>query len=374
MSGERLRPGWILGPWADLLIFTGPIALGLVLIGAGAWLGILHEPLPAWAFAALIIGCDVAHVYATGFRVYLDPAELRRRPGLYLGVPIACLAVGILLHGHSPPLFWRTLAYLAAFHFVRQQWGWVAYCRRRAGEAGRLDRLLDQIAIYNATLFPLLWWHAHLPRAFVWFLEGDFAPGLPPFAAEAGLYLHWSLNALYLARQLQRGLAGRGVNWAKLQVWVTTWCAWYGGIVLLDSDLAFTALNVLSHGIPYLAVVYRVERLRWDGAAGLLAAVFAPRRWLLFLALLAAAGYGEEWLWDRLVWHDHDGLFPGAGWSPGAALLTVLVPLLALPQAVHYVLDGWIWRTRSYRDLRPLFAERGLSPSSPPPDTAGGPA
>ncbi len=55
------------------------------------------------------------------------------------------------------------------------------------------------------------------------------------------------------------------MNWAKLQIWVTTWVAWYGGIVLLNSDLAFTALNVLSHGVPYLAVVWAVEGRRWEG-------------------------------------------------------------------------------------------------------------
>jgi hypothetical protein len=36
----------------------------------------------------------------------------------------------------------------------------------------------------------------------------------------------------------------------------------------------------------------------------------------------------------------------------GNDLLALLVPLLALPQATHYVLDGWIWRRRDHPELR----------------------
>jgi len=354
----RLAPGWILGPKADALVFTGPVLVGLALW----WLleGVAGVPraLPPWAFALLIVGCDVAHVWATAFRVYLDPTELRRRPALYVGVPLACLGLGVALYGSSAALFWRVLAYTAAFHFVRQQWGWVAYSRRRAAEEGALDLWLDRLAIYNATLFPLLWWHAHLPRAFVWFLAGDFVAGVPVSVSAVGHVLHWSLVALWLGRQVQRAWSGQGVNLAKLQVMATTWVAWYGGIVLLDSDVAFTALNVLSHGVPYLAVVHRIERERRAGGRRPFDALFAARRGLVFLAVLVAVGYAEEYLWDRWVWHEHAWLFPGAERTLGPLALTFLVPLLALPQATHYVLDGWIWRTHDYPELAAVSAAR----------------
>ncbi|MCC6273443.1 MAG: hypothetical protein IT572_08250 [Deltaproteobacteria bacterium] len=38
--------------------------------------------------------------------------------------------------------------------------------------------------------------------------------------------------------------------------------------------------------------------------------------------------------------------------------LAILVPLLALPQATHYVLDGFIWRMRG-GDLEWTHASRG---------------
>ena len=61
---------------------------------------------------------------------------------------------------------------------------------------------------------------------------------------------------------------------------------------------------------------------------------------------LLVAAWLEEWGWDRLVWHERAALFPGPALLPGPEALALLVPLLALPQATHYVLDAWIWRVR----------------------------
>lgn len=361
MSGkpETLRSGWILGPRADALIFTGPILAAGALIAFAAARGTLHTPMPPWMFALLIVACDVGHVYATAFRVYLDPERFKRRPGLFVGVPVACFAGGVLLYSMGADVFWRVLAYLAVWHFVRQQWGWVAYSRAKAGE-GATDRGLDQAMIHAVTLYPILFWHAHLPRAFHWFVEGDFA-GVPTGVAAAGAVAHWAVVGAWILRQLQRLVAGAGVNWAKVQIVVTTFIAWYGGIVVLDSDLAFTALNVLSHGVPYLAVVWAVERRHAETHRTPFARLFRPRLLVLFLALLVLVGYGEEWLWDGLVWNEHGSLFPGAPEeSPlGAAALGVVVPLLALPQATHYALDGWLWKRGANPDVAgTLFADR----------------
>ena len=66
---------------------------------------------------------------------------------------------------------------------------------------------------------------------------------------------------------------------------------------------------------------------------------------LTFLATLWLIAYVEELLWDRGVWHEREWLF-GVAWDTGT-LKILLVPLLALPQLTHYVLDGFIWRRKS---------------------------
>jgi len=357
----RLRDGWILSPRGDLAIFAGPVvAAGLLVLLLE---GIPGRPLgvPPWAFVLLVVGCDVSHVYSTAFRTYLDPEERRRRPVLYAVVPVSCFAAGAALHLVSGSLFWRALAYLAAFHFVRQQVGWMAFTARRAGPTSAFDRRLDRLFVYAATVFPLLWWHAH-PRTYSWFVPGDFVPGLPVAVADAAHVVHWVVVAAWLLRQAWLGLRGPGLNRGKLLVGASTWLAWYGGIVLLSSDLAFTASNVLAHGVPYLAVVHRYCGARWDASsASPLSRLFRLDAFPLYLALLALAAFLEEWAWDRLVWHDHGTLFPGPEATLGAVALSLTVALLAVPQATHYVLDAFLWRVGP---KNPGLAERlGFAPA-----------
>jgi hypothetical protein len=197
------RGRWLVSARWDVAVFGGSALLAFALLVWGRVSGALAGVTPPWAWIATVLAVDVAHVWSTAYRVYLDPDERRRRPALYLGLPVAAYALGVVLYSASPGLFWRVLAYLAVFHFVRQQYGWVALYRRRLGPSTALDRVLDDAAIYSATLYPLLWWHAHLPREFEWFIEGDFIPGLPLTAAARLLPVH-----LFITLCTSRGRCG----------------------------------------------------------------------------------------------------------------------------------------------------------------------
>lgn len=337
---------WLVSAAWDIGVFGGSAALAFGLLLAGRLTGTLRGELPPWVWIATIAGVDVAHVWSTAYRVYLDPRERARRPGLYLAIPLGAYVAGVLLYSAGAAVFWRVLAYVAVFHFVRQQYGWVALYRRRLGEPSRLDRLLDDAAIYSATLYPLLYWHAHLPREFEWFVAGDFVPGLPAAVAEVAFPLHLAITAAYALRQAWLWLAGRPVSAGKNLVVATTWLSWYVGIVALDSDYAFTVTNVLVHGVPYIAFVWVHGRSRWSGESAGIARLFRPWRFALYLAPLLLLAWLEEWSWDRLLWHERGFLFPGPEVLLSPPLLALVVPLLALPQAVHYVLDAWIWRVR----------------------------
>ncbi|WP_211320188.1 hypothetical protein [Hymenobacter nivis] len=85
---------------------------------------------------------------------------------------------------------------------------------------------------------------------------------------------------------------------------------WYVGIVWCNGDLAFTLLNVVLHGVPYLALV-------WQGRPAAATGAPVPRRgpwagkygWLAFLGLIGLFAYLEEELWDGLVWGEHAAVF-----------------------------------------------------------------
>jgi len=341
---------WLFSKRVDLALFGGPAAAAVLLLVAGRAAGLLDGDVPPWLFLLTVVFVDVAHVWSTGWRVYADGDELRSRPALYAAVPAACYAAGVVLCAVSPLLFWRVLAYVAVFHFVRQQYGWVALYRRKNREDGGFARALDAAVIYGATLTPLLFWHAHQPRRFQWFLQGDFVTGLPPAVSTAAFVLFGLVALAYVAKEAARARRGLPVSWGKNLVVATTALTGFLGIVVLNSDYAFTVTNVLVHGVPYAGLVWFTERSR---AAERVAAGRKPqladlavRSAAFFLLPLFLVAWLEEWGWDRLVWHDQPVLFPGPAFDPGALALVLLVPLFALPQATHYVLDGFIWKMR----------------------------
>lgn len=345
---------WLFSRRADLLLFGGPALASLLLLALGARTGDLDGELPLVLWVLTVIGVDVAHVWSTGWRVYADPEEFRRRSALYLAIPAAAYAAGVLLYTAGPLVFWRLLAYLATFHFVRQQYGWIALYRRKSGEndeAGAAwERRLDVATIYGATLAPLAWWHATLPRRFHWLLAGDYAAGLPAWTGPAALAAFGLVLVLWFGKEARRFARGRPVSWGKVLVVVTTALVWHLGIVVWDSDYAFAATNVLVHGVPYFGLVFLSQRkaAAFRVAAGRprVLADLGARHAALFLAPLVALAFLEEWGWDRFVWHENGAIFPGAAFDLGPLLLALVVPLLALPQATHYLLDAWIWKVR----------------------------
>ncbi|HYO94505.1 MAG TPA: hypothetical protein VER33_08325 [Polyangiaceae bacterium] len=348
-SGLRLGP-WLWGARADSVAFVGSTCLALLIALAGHRLGVTG--VSDWMWLVLILGVDVAHVHATWFRTYFDRSELERHPLRYLGLPLLLYAVGVLAYHGSPLLFWRVLVYMAVFHFVRQQAGWVNLYRSRAGNAGSLDRWIDQAAIYSATLYPLLEWHVRpAERAFAWFMAGDFV-ALPLGAFAPAASVVWGLSLLvFFAKELVRAVWQRELALGKILVVASTAVSWYVGIVAMNSDFVFTATNVLPHGVPYAFLLFHYVRQRSrQGPSGLVSHVAAGGVGAFAAALLMLA-FVEELLWDRLVDHDRAWMF-GSGTELEPALLGWLVPLLALPQATHYVLDGLLWR-RSEARVRP---------------------
>lgn len=330
------RP-WLISRRVDLALLSGPALLCAavaVLLPPGLDVGPL-------GFVLLVVGLDVAHVWASLWRTYLDPVERARRPLLYALTPLGCAAVAVALHGVWPAGFWTAMAYLAVFHFVRQQVGFTALYRAVQGLPPRsLDARVERALVYALTLWPLVWWHAHLPQSFAWFLPGDFVVGLPQAAVAPAGALTLGLLGLHLALRWRSRLWSPGRD-----LWVlATGATWTGGIVLGGGDLAFTLSNVVAHGLPYLALVAWAVGRRWalTGQGPGRPGWFRGGGLVLFAAPLLALAWLEEGLWDALVWQEHPWLGLGLDWSAWAGWWAV--PLLSVPQLTHYVLDGLIWR------------------------------
>ncbi|HEY5924655.1 MAG TPA: hypothetical protein VIV11_23410 [Kofleriaceae bacterium] len=348
-AGSMTRSGrWLFSAPIDLAVFGGTAVVALVLVVLAPALGIGRDA-PEWSWIVGVLLVDVAHVWSTTFVVYLDPVEWKRRPLLYALTPVAAFGVGVALYSWGPGPFWRAIAYLAVYHFIRQQYGWVMMYRGRNGERDRLGRGLDGATIYFATIYPLVWWHAHLPRDFAWMRSGDFLTGLPIWLADATGLVYLALLAIYVGRAIAQLVRREPVSWGKHLVVVTTAACWYVGIVATNTDYTFTITNVLIHGVPYMALVYIYARnaaREPEAKHGANARLFTKGRGIvLFLSTLWVIAYVEELLWDRALWHDREWLF-GSGLEIGTGAV-ILAPLLAVPQLTHYFLDGFLWRRRA---------------------------
>jgi hypothetical protein len=334
---------WLFSAPLDLAVFGGTAVIALVLVALAPAMGIGAES-PEWSWITGVLLVDVAHVWSTIFVTYLDPTEWRRRPVLYAVTPIVVYAAGVGLYAWGPGPFWRAIAYLAVFHFVRQQYGWVMLYRARNGERDRMGRWLDGATIYAATLYPLLWWHAQLPRGFAWMRDGDFVTlAIPAGVVRAAAIIYAGLLASYVLRAFVQLVRRESVSWGKHLVVATTAACWYVGIVSTNTDYTFTVTNVFIHGVPYITLVFFYARNAAAEAPRGPAARLLARGVVVFLATLWVIAYVEEMLWDRALWHDRDWLF-GGGLDIGSVGAMILAPLLATPQLTHYVLDAFLWR------------------------------
>lgn len=341
-SQSQTQSLWLFSPAIDLGVFAGSAFVALVLLAIGWQFGLLEADSPDWTWISAVLLIDVAHVWATGFRVYFDAAEVKSRLWLYVLVPVCGYVVGVALYSENAMLFWRCLAYVAVFHFVRQQFGWIRLYRAKLRERDKVGEWIDTIAIYAATIYPLIFWHTNLPRKFEWFVTGDFG-AFPAILESIAFPIYVLALSLYAVKSIYLAAFRRFYNPGKDIVVLTTAVCWYLGIVAFNSDFAFTVTNVIIHGVPYFAIVYFYAQTRRETATktyGLFSSNI-----VFFISILWLCAYVEELCWHRGIWHEREWLF-GAGWDLENVKM-FFVPLLALPQLTHYVLDGFIWRRDS---------------------------
>lgn len=307
----------------------------------------------SWVILILLV--DVAHVYSTVYRTYFNKTAMARFSALFKLTPLICWIIGVLLYSLNSLLFWRCLAYLAVFHFIRQQYGFMRiYSRRQV--IPKWASGVHTLTIYAVTVFPILIWHAQGPKNFNWFVENDFLYFNSPLLAEVFKVCFIVCVLLFLGTEICLFRSFRIFNIPRLVLVAGTALSWYVGIVVYNGDLTFTFLNVVAHGIPYMALIWTGEKKQAHKAQhGILSYFFTSYGVLLFAGSLFVFAYVEEGLWDSLVWREHGSVFGSfyfLSQVSHAKALCFLVPLLSLPQVVHYVLDGFIWKRNASDDLK----------------------
>lgn len=339
ITSSRNQP-WLESKRMDLLFILLPSFLPLLLIILFQDYFNQQTEVNTFWWLLLVLNIDVAHVYSTLFRFYWETDTYKKYKTLLVIIPLIAFGVSVILHLIGAMVFWRVIAYVAVFHFVRQQYGFMRLYSRTENY-NRTNRFIDSLAIYTATLYPLLYWHSHLTNELHWFVEGDFFT-IPSSMGTALPYLYWAVLLSYAVKELIVYIRTQYINLPKNLLVVGTCVSWYLGIITFKGDLIFTLFNVVAHGIPYMALVYFFSRKKSPGRFAI------PWKGLAIFALtVIVLAYLEEGLWDGFVWRDHEHVFPFFSSLPhieSHLILSFLVPLLALPQLTHYIVDGFIWK------------------------------
>ena len=212
---------WLFSREIDLTVFLGSAVLSLLLLAVGWQLGILNGESPEWTWVSAVLFIDVAHVWSTSFRVYFDKEEFKRRFWLYLLVPVFGYAIGVALYSEGELTFWKVLAAVAVFHFVRQQYGWVALYRRKLSETENWTWWIDAAAVYLASIYPLAFWMTRLPRNFEWFVQNDFV-SIPAIVETVLFPIYVVALAAYFAKSIYQYFTIGFVNIGKDIVVATT--------------------------------------------------------------------------------------------------------------------------------------------------------
>jgi hypothetical protein len=346
---KQIRQPWIYSVFVDSVFILLPPFFSLLVIYSFPDYFSMEKETRLFEWIILILFIDVAHVYSTLYRTYFDKETLENKKVLLISVPLFSFITGVIVYEFDAMLFWRVLAYLAVFHFIRQQYGFMRIYSRKESMPKYIS-YFDTFTIYCATLYPVIFWHLKGPRNFHWFIEGDFYYFGNEAIRNITTAIYLTTIVLYLLKELYLILYAGSFNLPRNLIIGGTFLSWYFGIIYYNGDLIFTLINVVSHGIPYMALIWIYGRKKHHTpslAKNLVSVFFTEYGIMLFLGLLFFFAYIEEGFWDALVWNDHKEFFSFFYFLPKVSdhhILSLLVPFLSLPQVTHYILDGFIWK------------------------------
>jgi hypothetical protein len=345
----KLENNWLSKPLVELIFIclTPFICLLFIFLFPNLFQSSSKTDKVWWIVLILLI--DVGHVYSTIFRTYLDKAQWFVHKREMIAIPIISFLVAVLLYQISYDLFWRIIAYIAVFHFIRQQYGFMRVYDRT--NLSSLDKKINSVTIYASTIYPLIYWHCYGPFEFNWFTANDFLFYKNILFHKISFVCYLLIMSIYFIRTVYNFIVHKKINIPVFLIVLGTALSWYFGIVYFKGDLTFTLLNVISHGIPYVALVWlfgeKVAAKKHEVQYGYFKYFFKKYSLPLFLLIPIIFGYIEEGFWDSIVWNEHKSIFSFFYQVTPSFILNakaIIIPLLIMAQLTHYFLDGFIWK------------------------------
>lgn len=345
----KLKANWLGYPRTELVFICLPPFLCFIFISLFPNLFHPHATTSDYWWIILVLLVDVGHVYTTLYKTYFVRSQWKTMHKQLMIIPLLTFILALLLYQLGPQIFWRVIAYIAVFHFIRQQYGLLKVYSRK--DVQSFEQHVQKFCIYVFTIYPMIYWHCYGPFEFNWFVPTDFYFFQAPLFEQIAKIIYFATLLFYGIYTLSMAVIKKTFNLPNFLIITGTALSWYAGIIYYKSDLTFTLFNIISHGIPYFAIVWidsknKLKKHQTSEYSWYL--LFFKRYGLvLFLLIPLGLGYIEEGFWDSFVWKEHTSLFKPFYFTStelGEQLKQLLIPLLILPQLTHYILDGFIWK------------------------------
>lgn len=359
-TGAYINKHWLFSKKLDLLGMFLPVWICWAICFALPT-STLAQEFPLWAWVAIILLIDVSHVWTTLFKSYLDKDSRKNHSYILKAAPILVLFGAFALVSASELWFWRVLAYLALFHFIKQQYGFLALYKSKHQDWIPKKFFQDKWVIYFSMAYPVLFWHLSPARNFSWFVAGDFITiaSTSAFWNLAHIVYFLVLSAWLIEELKVHRKQGKPIVIGKILWVLSTGFNWFLGIVYFNSDIAFSLTNVVAHGLPYIILIIFFTKKKEQSQGK---SVPLAKHLFKIVGLVSLLALLEEYCWDMFVNRDKQLFFETMIQYPIAAfehpyLRALGIAILVVPQATHYILDAYIWKKNEKNPFLSLITQ-----------------
>ena len=189
----------------------------------------------------------------------------------------------------------------------------------------------------------MIYWFSTKNLKYNRFFNDEFICIDNPTVLKTAQFLYFTIIGLYVIH-VMKSIITKKINLPKHLLIIGTIVSWYLSIVYYNNDLIFTLFNVITHGIPYMALVYFTEIKSKNTNFKFLGNLNTKNSWKYHILVLLIIAFIEELIWEITHWQENFEFTNE--FLVNQKYLWFWIPLLALPQLTHYILDGFIWKNK----------------------------
>lgn len=319
-------------PKLDFIAFSTYIPIVLIYLVLSTFNLDFTQSLPISMMFLGWLLVDGSHVYSTLFITYFDKEAFQESKTKLILTPVLLLAINCLLFYIKPLYFYRFLANLAMFHFIRQEFGWMKIASRLDDQLPDWIARVDRYCSYVMTVAPMALIMTRIDRT--WYAKGDLFM-IPEWLGNGIFMLLLPAVTIFLGVNIYHTYKTKTFNTAKLLVFINTMVSWYIAKIAGIHPTVAMFIIFMAHGIPYLFIAFKAERVSDK---------------VPFLKKMGAWKYLAMYLFCVGIWLvaaqlHHNKVFRPFK-TPGNFTGYFIIALAWTPAMSHFVIDGFIWKRK----------------------------